>query len=91
LLIRRQQRFSRRVEGLTFGLLTLVLAILTTGLVLGFDGVVAPSSFIVLGTVLFVSLFMLHGVIVAALTTRWTEGRPTADNRSPADSGLSPG
>jgi hypothetical protein len=71
LLVKRQQKLSGRGEGPVFGLLTLALAILLTGVTFGFDGIVAPGGLIVLSSVLFPGLFVLHGMVVAALTRRW--------------------
>jgi hypothetical protein len=71
LLVKRQQRLSGRAEGPVFGLLTLALAILLTGVAFGFDGIVAPGGLIVLSSVLFPGIFVLHGTVVAVLTRRW--------------------
>lgn len=56
-----------------FGIIVLALASLSLGAVLGFGDVVAPKAFIVLAIVLFLALFLLHGVAVDLMVTRWRQ------------------
>jgi hypothetical protein len=60
-----------RGVALLFGIIVLALAFVSLGVVLAFDGIVAPKAFIVLAAVLFLALFLVHGVAVELMLTRW--------------------
>lgn len=58
--------------GLVFGAMVLGLAVVAVGLVVGFTSqIVAPAMFIVLSVVLFLTLFLAHGLVVDLLVRRW--------------------
>jgi hypothetical protein len=72
LLLDRMRAHVDWAVGPTFGALVLILAFLAVGLVLGFGGrIVAPTTFILLAAILFPALFLVHGVAVEVLVTRW--------------------
>jgi hypothetical protein len=74
LLLDRMRAHHAWAVGPTFGALVLILAFLAVGLVLGFgERVVAPTTFMVLAAILFPALFVVHGVAVDALVTRWVK------------------
>lgn len=62
----------RWITGLAFGAVVLGLAALVVALAVGRGGqVVAPPAFIILSAVLFPILFLVHGMVVDVLVTRW--------------------
>ncbi len=71
---------TRQYAGLILGLVSLLLSVLVFALVGGFvGGIVAPPLFIVLGVALFTTLFLVYGVAVQALVTRWSPPPATSD------------
>ncbi len=67
--------------GPVFGAVVLGLAALVVGAVLGFGGrIVAPPAFIILSAVVFLALFLAHGVMVDLLVSRWQRSqRPSSE------------
>ncbi len=83
---------ARWSVGPALGLLTLGLAVLAVASLAGFGGrIVAPPAFIVLSAALFPGLFVLHGIVVDRLATRWqvidddTSANPAARRVTPSD------
>jgi hypothetical protein len=76
-LLERVGPRTRRHAGVILGLVSLLLAVLIFAFVGGFiGGIVAPPMFIALGVLLFTTLFLVNGLVVQALVTRWS---PHAD------------
>ncbi len=78
LLLVAEGRFPRlgRSKGPLLGLAVLVLAAAALLLIEGAGEIVAPRSFIVLSSLLFPALFVVHGVAVEKLWRLWTSRGP---------------
>lgn len=71
MVLARWRPRSRRIFGLLFGLIVMMLALILFIPLSGFDGrIVAPRLFIVGTIVLFPPLFIVHGIVLGAITRK---------------------
>lgn len=72
LVLLTRPRLENWFAGALFGLLVLLPAAVVFAIFSGFTGeIVAPASFLWLGAHTFPTLFMLHGLAVSSLVSRW--------------------